>query len=345
VNTNLVLYIVRRAIYAVVSLLLIITIVYLLIHAVAPNPYSLAKVYAGPGHTSKSQLDAIIKEYDLNAPLQYQVINYISNIFHGNLGFDPTYHRPEIQLIARYLPRTLEVVIPALILSMFLGLFTGAFGASKRRKAGDQAVKGVYLTTWASPPFLVAIVLQLFFAYDLGLLPATGIVNPLLLSQSPPNVTGFPLLNALIAGNFTYFISLIHHMILPVIAIGLLSFGIITRLTRSSMLDSMESEYFKLGLMKGISRKRAVYTVALRNASIPIVTLLALSFGYAVAGAVVVEDIFDYHGMGWFIVNAITNLDYIAILGTTIIIAISIIIANLIADILYGILDPRVRLE
>jgi ABC-type dipeptide/oligopeptide/nickel transport system permease component len=111
------------------------------------------------------------------------------------------------------------------------------------------------------------------------------------------------------------------------------------------MLDSMESEYFKLGLMKGISRKRAVYTVALRNASIPIVTLLALSFGYAVAGAVVVEDIFDYHGMGWFIVFAITNLDYIAILGTTIIIAISIIIANLIADILYGILDPRVRLE
>ncbi len=342
-NTNLVLYIVRRAIYAVVSLLLIITIVYLLIHAVAPNPYSLAKVYAGPGHTTKSQLDAIISEYDLKAPLEYQVLNYISNIFHGNLGFDPSYHRPEIQLIARYLPRTLELVIPALILSMVLGLFTGAFGASKRRKAGDQAVKGVYLITWASPPFLVAIVLQLFFAYDLGLLPATGLVNPLLIS--PPNVTGFPLLNALIAGDFTYFISLIHHMILPIIAIGLLSFGIITRLTRSSMLDSMESEYFKLGLMKGISRKRAVYTVALRNASIPIVTLLALSFGYAVAGAVVVEDIFDYHGMGWFIVYAITNLDYIAILGTTIIIAISIIIANLVADILYGILDPRVRLE
>lgn len=342
-NTNLVLYIIRRAIYAVVSLLLIITIVYLLIHAVAPNPYSLAKVYAGPGHTSKSQLDAIIKEYDLNAPLEYQVVNYISNIFHGNLGFDPSYHRPEIQLIARYLPRTLELVIPALILSMFLGLYTGAFGASKRRKAGDQVVKGVYLITWASPPFLVAIVLQLFFAYDLGLLPATGIVNPTL--TAPGNVTGFPLLNALIAGDFTYFISLIHHMILPVIAIGLLSFGIITRLTRSSMLDSMESEYFKLGLMKGISRKRAVYTVALRNASIPIVTLLALSFGYAVAGAVVVEDIFDYHGMGWFIVYAITNLDYIAILGTTIIIAISIIIANLVADILYGILDPRVRLE
>ena len=342
-NSALILYIIRRTIYAVVSLLFIITIVYLLIHAVAPSPLALAKVYAGPGHTSKSQLLAIIKEYDLNAPLPNQVLNYISNIFHGNLGFDPSFHRPEIDLIGRYLPRTLELVIPALLFSMLLGLYTGAFGASKRRKAGDQVVKGVYLVTWASPPFLVAIFLQVFFAYDLHLLPATGLVNPVLLT--PKDVTGFPLLDALIAGDFTYFVSLIHHMILPVVAIGLLSFVIITRLTRASMLDTMESEYFKLGLMKGISRKRAVYTVALRNASIPIVTLLALTFGYAVAGAVVVEDIFSYHGMGWFIVYAITNLDYIAILGTTIIIAISIIIANLAADILYGVLDPRVKLE
>ena len=161
----------------------------------------------------------------------------------------------------------------------------------------------------------------------------------------PPNVAAFPLLNAIIAGDLPYFISLIHHMILPVMAIALLSFGVVTRLTRSSMLDAIESDYFKLELMKGINRKSAVYGAALRNASIPIVTLLALNFGYAVAGAVVVEDIFDYHGMGWFIVQAIYSTDYIAILGTTIIIAISIIIANLTADILYGVIDPRVRVK
>ena len=134
-------------------------------------------------------------------------------------------------------------------------------------------------------------------------------------------------------------------MILPVMAIALLSFGVITRITRSSMLDAMESDYFKLELMKGVGRKAAVYGAALRNASIPIVTLLALTFGYAVAGAVVVEDIFDYHGMGWFIVHSIYTLDYIAILSTTVIIAISIIIANLAADILYGLIDPRVRIK
>jgi peptide/nickel transport system permease protein len=342
VNTGVLIFIVRRAIFAVISLILIITIVYLLIHIIAPTPLDMAKIYAGP-KASKARLETIIVQYNLNAPLPTQIYYYISNIFHGNFGFDPVFHEPEINLLSLYLPRTLELVIPALIFATLLGLVTGAFGASKRRKLGDQAVKGVYLVTWATPAFLVAIVLQLFLAYDLNLLPATEMANPVL--AEPKNVAFFPILSSLIDGDFPYFVSLIHHMILPVIAIGLLSFGVVTRLTRASMLDSMESDYFKLGLMKGISRRTAVYRVALRNAAIPIVTLLAISFGYAVAGAVVVEDVFHYHGMGWFIVHAIYDLDYIAILGTTVLIAISIIVANLIADILYGALDPRVRVE
>ena len=162
-------------------------------------------------------------------------------------------------------------------------------------------------------------------------MPATGIASSAL--TPPPDVTGFPLLNGIVAGNLGYTLSVIHHMILPALAIALLSFGVITRLTRSSMLDAMESDYFKLELMKGVERNKAIYGTALRNASIPIVTLLALTFGYAVAGAVVVEDIFDYHGMGWFIVQAIYSTDYIAILGTTIIIAISITLAFLGIDI------------
>ncbi len=274
-----------------------------------------------------------------------QILNYISGLFHGNLGYDPVYHRPEIQLIGHYLPRTLELVIPAIILSMLLGLLTGAIGASRRRKVGDHVVKGgVYLVTWASPSFLIGIVFQLFFAYDLGLLPAVGMVAPGL--PAPPDRAFFPFLNALIAGDWVYLHSLVIHAVLPVITIALISFGVITRLTRASMLDAMESDYFKLGLMKGIPpRRRAVYSIALRNASIPVVTLLALSFAYSVAGAVVVEDIFHYHGMGWFIVNSIYSLDYIAILSTTVIVAVAVIVANLVADILYGVLDPRVRIQ
>jgi ABC-type dipeptide/oligopeptide/nickel transport system permease component len=342
VNSNLPIFIVKRAINAVITLLVIITIIFLLIHLIAPSATALAKIYAPP-KASRALINQIIIKYNLNAPLYVQVFSYISNVFHGNLGYDPVAGAPEITLIGEYLPITLELVIPATILAVILGLLSGVFAASKKNKPGDYAVKGIYLLTWASPPFLVATFLQLVVGYDLGLLPAIGMVNPTLVP--PKNVAFFPLLNALIAGDFTYFISLIHHMILPIIALALISFGIITRITRSSMINAIDSDYFKLSLMKGMTRNRALYGVALRNASLPLVTLIALLFGFSVAGAVIIEDIFQYHGMGYFIVQAIYNTDYIAILDTTLIIAISIIIANLVADILYGVLDPRVRVE
>ena len=261
---------------------------------------------------------------------------------HGNLGIDPTYKVPVVTLIGKYLPRTLELVIPATILSVVIGLFTGAIAASNRNKPLDYLVRGVYLVTWASPPFLIAVILQLVIAYYLRLLPPTGTVNPVLTPPKP--ITPFPLLNAMLAGDWPYFSSLVHHMVLPVIAIALVSFGIVTRIARASMLDYMESDFAKLSLMKGLSRRKVVYGVVLRNASIPLVTLIALLFGYSVAGAVVIEDIFQYHGMGYFITQAIESLDYTSILGTTVIVGIAIIIANLVADILYGVLDPRVRI-
>lgn len=342
-QSKTVLFIVRRGINALITVVILIVFLFSLIHIIAPSPAAMARIYAGSPHVPPAELLTIEKTYGLNKPIYEQMIIYMVAIFHGNLGVDPTYKVPEISLIAKFLPRTLELVIPAIVLSVAIGIFTGAIAASKRRKPTDHVVKGVYLATWASPPFLVAAMLQLFIGYDLGLLPAVHMVNPLL--NTPQNYTSFPILNSIIARDWPYFISLIHHMILPVIALSLISFGIVTRLTRSSMLDIMETDYFRLSIMKGVPRKKAIYSVALRNASIPLITLIALLFAYSVAGAVIIEDIFDYHGMGWFIVHAIYTLDYIAILDTTIIVGLSVIAANLIADILYGVLDPRVRLE
>jgi peptide/nickel transport system permease protein len=312
-----------------------------MIHIIAPNPLALARLYTGP-HATYTELEQVAKQYGLDQPLYIQIINYIINVLHGNLGIDPTYKVPVVTLIGKYLPRTLELVIPATILSVVIGLFTGAIAASNRNKPLDYLVRGVYLVTWASPPFLIAVILQLVIAYYLRLLPPTGTVNPVLTPPKP--ITPFPLLNAMLAGDWPYFSSLVHHMVLPVIAIALVSFGIVTRIARASMLDYMESDFAKLSLMKGLSRRKVVYGVVLRNASIPLVTLIALLFGYSVAGAVVIEDIFQYHGMGYFITQAIESLDYTSILGTTVIVGIAIIIANLVADILYGVLDPRVRI-
>jgi len=312
-----------------------------MIHIIAPNPLALARLYTGP-HATYTELEQVAKQYGLDQPLYIQIINYIINVLHGNLGIDPTYKVPVVTLIGKYLPRTLELVIPATILSVVIGLFTGAIAASNRNKPLDYLVRGVYLVTWSSPPFLIAVILQLVIAYYLRLLPPTGTVNPVLTPPKP--ITPFPLLNAMLAGDWPYFSSLVHHMVLPVIAIALVSFGIVTRIARASMLDYMESDFAKLSLMKGLSRRKVVYGVVLRNTSIPLVTLIALLFGYSVAGAVVIEDIFQYHGMGYFITQAIESLDYTSILGTTVIVGIAIIIANLVADILYGVLDPRVRI-
>ena len=341
-DSRTVSFIIRRAIYAVVTLLILIVFIFVLIHVIAPNPLTLARLYAGNPHATLAQLKGIIVKYGLDAPIYVQVLDYTKNILTGNFGYDPLHDEPVITLIGKYLPRTLEFVLPGIILSVVIGLFTGAYAASKRRKAADYVVKGFYLSTWSMPTFLLAAVLQLYIAYDLKLLPPIGMVNPVL--AAPPDIFAFPILNAIWAHDWVYLTSLIHHLILPMLSVALLSFGLITRLTRSTMLDVMETDYFRLTMMKGISRNKAIYGVALRNASIPLVTYIVLAFAYSMAGAVVIEDIFSYHGIGYYIYQAVFNLDYIGILGTTVIIAIAVIVANLVADILYGVLDPRVRL-
>jgi peptide/nickel transport system permease protein len=228
------------------------------------------------------------------------------------------------------------------VVGVLLGIFTGAIAASNRNTATDYGIKAVYLGTWAAPPFLVAILLQLVLAYYLGLLPTGGVANPVL--AFPPAVTGLPLVDSLLAQNWTFLYSYLQHLILPALSIAVISFGGITRITRATMVDALDKDYVKLAYMKGLTKRKVVYGTAFRNAVIPIITLLALTFAFSVGGAVIIEDIFAYHGIGFFTVQAIYALDYPAVLATTIIIGVAVIVSNFIADVLYGAMDPRVRL-
>lgn len=333
---------IRRAINGIVTLLLLILFVFVLIHVAAPNPASLARIYAGNPHAPPSEITQIINEYGLDKPLYVQFANYIVDIFSGNWGLDPIYKAPESSLLFHYLAISLQIVIPGDILAAVLGILSGAIAAANRNSLKDKGIKVVYLATWASPPFLLTFLLQLVLAYDLGLLPAHGTVNTLL--TAPHAYTPFPIINALLSGDWAYFVSAVRHAILPILSIALITFGLFTRITRASMLDAMESDFTRLSFAKGLRRNYVVYRVALRNSLIPVVTLVALFFGYSVAGAVIVEDIYQYLGIGYFTVQAIEQLDYIAVLDFTIIIGIAVIIANFIADILYAYLDPRVKL-
>lgn len=337
------IFVIRRAINAIITLLLLILFMFILVHIIYPSPLALARLYAGP-HPTMAELEAIVKEYNLDAPLYIQFINYLRDIFTGNLGYDPIYKEPEAYLIMHYMPITLTFIIPAVIITVLLGIALGAVASANRNKAIDYVIRAFYIFTWSSPPYFIALLLLLVFVYWLGPwthLPASGYVNPLL--PKPKPITGWPLIDAIIEHYWPYVSSYIIHMILPTAAVVLYSFGMYTRMARNTMLDVLESDFVRLSYAKGLSRRTVVYRVGLRNALIPLVTLMVLAFATSWTGAYVAEDIFDYHGMGYLITNAITSVDPLMVYDITFFVGISVIIANFIADILYGILDPRVR--
>jgi peptide/nickel transport system permease protein len=340
--SNFGLFVVRRAINAVITMFLLILLVFVLLHILVPSPLAMARIISGNPRANPGILTSIIKANDLDAPLYVQFINYVVGILHGNFGTDTLYHVPELQEMQAYLPITLELVVVGQIIGVLIGLYTGAIAAANRNRAPDYGMKALYLTTWSAPIFLVGFIIQLAFAYWLNLLPATGVVDPTL--TPPAAVTGAPIIDALIAGNWMYAWSAVQHLILPAFAIAVIGFGLVTRLGRASMIDALDRDYVKLAYMKGLSKGRVVWGTAFRNAMIPIVTLVALLFAFSVGGAVIIEDVFAYHGMGFFTVQAIYNDDYTAILAFTIVSGIAVIVANFVADILYAAIDPRVRL-
>jgi len=342
-RSNFFFFLVRRAVNAFVTLLLLILLVFVLIHVVLPTPEAMAKVYIGSTHYTQSELQSVIVRYGLDQPIYVQFLNYLANALSGNFGMDSLYKVPEMQLLDKFIPITLEFVVVAIFLQVVIGVLTGGLAALYRGKAVDWGIKALYLVSWAAPVFLWATLLQFGFAYDLKLLPSMNVANPLLTPPKP--ITGYPLIDSALEGDWSYFDSLLQHMVLPVLAIAITGFGLTTRMMRSSSIEVLDRDYVRLAYMKGLSGGKVFFGTVFRNAIIPIITLTAVQFGFAISGAVVIEDIFLYKGMGFFLYQSVVNLDYVAILTTTIIIGISVIVANFVADVLYALVDPRVRLE
>jgi len=343
VPNNVLSFLIRRGINAVITIILMISMIFLLLHVVAPNPIDLAKLYAPNPRATPAELLVIAQSKGLTQPLYVQFLNYLKDVFTGNLGLDIN-GTPVATEIAEYMPLTLTLVLIGQALGVIIGLYTGAISAANRKTKTDYSIKGVYLISWAAPPFLVAVLLQIFLAYWLHLLPASGTYN-LTLYTPPASRTGIYLFDSIIAGDWPFLVDYLHHLVLPVLTIATINFGVFTRLTRASMVEALDKDYVKLAYTKGLKKREVVYGTAFRNALIPVITLIAIYFGLSVGGAVIVEDVFDYHGLGWFTVNAVSNLNYPAILGITILFGVGVIVANLVADLLYGVADPRVRLS
>jgi peptide/nickel transport system permease protein len=284
----------------------------------------------------------VINEYHLNQPVLTQLYYYLVDVFTFNLGNSPYFKQPVSVLVETYFPRTLELTFVAMGLTIVIGVFSGAFAAAHQERAGDHGIRAAYLLSWSMPPFLVALLLQFFLAYNSHIFPPSQLADPALTLPHP--VTGLISLDALIDGNYTFFYSSVLHLILPAFSLALISFGLITRIMRSSMLDNLRTDYVRTAIMKGAGTRRATYVHALKNSLIPVITVISLTFAYLIAGSVVIEEIFSYEGMGYLITQSLYNYDYPTLIGSVIVITISVIIINFIADILYAAIDPRVRI-
>lgn len=289
----------------------------------------------------------IVKELQekmgLNDPAYVQYGRYIKDIVKGDLGNSTYTQQPVVNDLKRYFPATLELTLFSMFLTVLIGIPFGIISANKKDKLADQATRFVALIGVAMPAFWLGIILLLFFYLQLGVLPGAGRLDTWV---SPPvHITGMYTIDALLTGNWEAFQSAAIHLILPGMTQAAVTIGMITRMTRSSMLEVLRSDFIRTAYAKGGSQNRVLYGHALKNGMMPILTLMGMTFGHSLGGSVLVESVFSWPGVGKYAVNAITYLDFPAVMGVTLLIAVLFIFVNLIIDIFYQVIDPRLKYE
>lgn len=331
--SDLIVFILKRLLQLVPVLIGVVVFAFILTHVV-PNPCAIWVPKAKP-----LALQACINYYGLNHPITTQFYDYVSALLGGNLGNSPPpADAPVLPAILSAAPATVQLVLAALVIMILVGIPLGVVAATSSGKWADHLVRIFYLSGWATPTYLGAVLLAVFVGPPLGL-PTKGDYGGAIPFHQ---YTHMPVLDALLSGNPVYFGNAFSHLILPATALAFLNMGIATRMTRTSMLEVLPLEYVKTARMKGLSEFTVVYKHALRNALITTVTVLGVTGGTLLSGTIVIEDIFGYQGIGDFAFTAITTYDVAGTIGVVIIFAIGVVLANLIADVLYGVLDPRV---
>jgi peptide/nickel transport system permease protein len=338
---NISRYILRRLALLLLVLFGMSLVTFLVARVIPSDP---ALTYVG-GLARPAQVAAARKTLGLDKPLYVQYGIYVRDLVTGDWGDSLLTKRPVISDLLHFLPVSLQLVLPAMLIAVLLGVPLGVLCARWKGGALDQVGRIVSVIGVSFPSFAIAIILQIIFCRVLKLLPPgstmsveTGILNPI------TRITGMPLLDALATGNFSAFWDVLKHTILPVLAIAAYPTGTITRMTRSMMLETLSLDYVRMTKAMGIPMRWIVSKFALKNALGPVATVLGLMFAFSLINAFFVELIFSYAGLGLYAVNAIVNLDYPVIVGVTLLVATMYVLANLVVDLIQAWLDPRVVL-
>jgi ABC-type dipeptide/oligopeptide/nickel transport system permease component len=297
-----------RILYTLPVIWLVVSIVFLLIHIVPGDPI---QQMLGEGAAS-GDIEAARHAYGLDVPLGRQYINYWRGVLHGNLGPSIRFNQSVTQLIADRYPFTLQLTVAALIVAIGLSIPAGVRSAQRRNRWDDRVLSFVSLLGLSFPNFALGPILILFFAIKLGALPVSG------------------------SGSLA-------HLVLPAITMGGALAAILTRMVRTAMLEELGQDYIRTARAKGLPERTVVYRHALRNAMIPVLTVLGLQFGALLAGAIVTETIFSWPGIGRLTIQAISNRDYYLVEGCILAIGLTYVVVNMLTDVLYSAVNPRIR--
>jgi peptide/nickel transport system permease protein len=332
-------YILRRLVLTIPLLIGITLIAFVISHAVPADP-----VTANLGQKAMSDPEIVAAfeaEWGLDKSLPQQYITYVTNMLQGDLGRSIKSRRPVMEDLRAFLPATIELATAAILFGVTLGMILGLLSALRRNSWIDHTARVVSLVGVSIPVFWLALLALFIFYSRLGWAAGPGRLDVGL--EPPPRVTGFFTVDALLAGDWYVFQNALSHLVLPALVLGSYTAGLITRVTRSAMLDVLGQDYMRTARAKGLPTRTSLLRHALRNAMIPVITVIGFSYGNLLAGTVLIESIFAWPGIGQYAYRASTSLDFPAIMGVSMLIALIFIITNLIVDVLYFILDPRLR--
>ena len=332
-------FVLRRLISTVLLMLGVLLMTFALARLLPGDP---ARLIAG-ARASPEAVDALRRQLGLDAPITTQFARYIGQVMQGDFGRSIVTRRPISDDIASYVPATLELVAFAATLSVIVGLSLGVIAAARSRSATDAVVRGVAVTGLSVPDFWMALILQLIFFASLGLLPYGGRLDVGV--TAPDTFTGFLTLDALLAADGAMLWQSLRHIVLPAIVLAIPSTAIIIRVTRTAMLEVLGQDYIRTARAKGIAPWKVYAKHALGNALLPIVTISGLNLGLLISGAVFVELIYDWPGLGRYTANAIAGSDYNAIMAITLVVSVAYTLINFLVDLSYAFLDPRVKLQ
>jgi len=337
---RLLIYIVKRIALTIPTLFGISLVCFSMVRLLPGDPvYFILGPYATP-----EEIERVKAEMGFDEPIHKQYLFYLDDVIHGDLGYSWHTSQTVADDIKQRLPLTFEVGTLSLVFTLLVAVPLGVVSAVRSGSLIDNIARVVAVVGVSMPIFWTGLLLSYIFFFKLQIAPAPmGILD--FMTKPPPRVTGMILLDSALAGNWMAFKDAASHMVLPAVALALPMLGSVARMTRSSMLEVLHSDYVRTATAFGLPRRTVIYRDALQNALLPVITMIGVLYGFALGGTVLVEIIFSLTGMGNYSFGSIMNLDYAGIQGVILVIAVIFVFVNLIVDLLYAMVDPRIAYD